>query len=310
MGAEGCCEKRVTFNPNEDYYPALMTDGRVMWLTRQGFPEKGYGKFLAMRPDGTKVDLFYKENANLLPVSKGRETPDGKFLFVNFANNQLNLMAVQYSRPLQTKEVLTNNLTGSISSVYPVTSEKYIISFREAGQPVYGLYEFDARNQVLGGKIFQDPVYDFVEPVLLHKKPHYRVLPSEVDDSRTTGLVMCMDSDKSGIPVHSNPGTGKTATVQILGIEGLLAEVPVEEDGSFYIAPMADTPMRFQTVDRNGEILRGPSDWMWVRPNERIACIGCHENRELAPDNYVPVAITKLPVQLAEEKSTKPIEAH
>jgi hypothetical protein len=77
-----------------------------------------------------------------------------------------------------------------------------------------------------------------------------------------------------------------------------MGEAEVAEDGSFYLEMKADEPVRFQTLSATGEILRGPSLWMWVRPNERRGCVGCHENQEIAPENVVPKAMEKDPVAM------------
>ena len=78
----------------------------------------------------------------------------------------------------------------------------------------------------------------------------------------------------------------------------MIGETEIAEDGSFYLELTADQPVRFQTVNESGEIVRGPSAWLWVRPNERRGCVGCHANRELAPENVVPKAIEKAPVAM------------
>ena len=91
---------------------------------------------------------------------------------------------------------------------------------------------------------------------------------------------------------------GQTSKVQIIGLDNMIGETEVAEDGSFYLEITADQPVRFQTVNENGEIVRGPSSWLWVRPNERRGCVGCHEDREMAPQNVVPKAIEKAPVAM------------
>jgi len=59
---------------------------------------------------------------------------------------------------------------------------------------------------------------------------------------------------------------------------------------------MADTPFRIRTLDESGNVVSGPCSWLWLRPNERRGCIGCHENPELAPENIVSLAVKKPPV--------------
>ena len=84
----------------------------------------------------------------------------------------------------------------------------------------------------------------------------------------------------------------------MFGLNEVWGDVPIEEDGSFYIEITADTPVRLRTISENGQVVRGPSSWIWVRPNERRGCVGCHEARGLTAENQVPLAINKPPVSL------------
>jgi hypothetical protein len=72
--------------------------------------------------------------------------------------------------------------------------------------------------------------------------------------------------------------------------------VQVEEDGSFYLKVMADTPFQIRTLDDKGNVLNSSCSWMWLRPNERRGCVGCHEDPEIVPDNRVVFAVRKAPV--------------
>jgi hypothetical protein len=50
---------------------------------------------------------------------------------------------------------------------------------------------------------------------------------------------------------------------------------------------------------------------MWLRPNERRGCVGCHEDPELVPANRVPLAVKKNPVGVpvhAEKIKEKAVE--
>jgi hypothetical protein len=72
--------------------------------------------------------------------------------------------------------------------------------------------------------------------------------------------------------------------------------IPVENDGSFYLKVMADTPFRIRMLDKNNNIVSQPCSWLWMRPNERRGCVGCHDDPELVPFNEVPLAVRKDPV--------------
>jgi hypothetical protein len=66
---------------------------------------------------------------------------------------------------------------------------------------------------------------------------------------------------------------------------------------------IADTPFKIQTLDKNGNILYGPSSWINLRPNERRACVGCHLGNEIVPENRQPLAVTKDPIQIPKVKT-------
>jgi TonB family protein len=52
------------------------------------------------------------------------------------------------------------------------------------------------------------------------------------------------------------------------------------------------------SIDEKGNVISGPCDWVWVRPNERRGCVGCHEDHEIVPDNRRPLSVIKDPVSV------------
>ena len=80
----------------------------------------------------------------------------------------------------------------------------------------------------------------------------------------------------------------------------ILGEVPPADDGSVYMKVPADRPLRLQLIDQDGFAIVSERAWFWVRPNERRVCIGCHENRELSPNNTTALATRQPPVDLTD----------
>jgi len=54
-------------------------------------------------------------------------------------------------------------------------------------------------------------------------------------------------------------------------------------------------PLRLETFDAEGNPIRAMRSWMWVMPNEKRGCIGCHEDRDLAPQNRHVLALRRPP---------------
>ena len=106
---------------------------------------------------------------------------------------------------------------------------------------------------------------------------------------------------------RTRPGCREAAARSIRIVEGLaprrarkpllaprriLAEVPIEADGSFQVKLPADTPIELQLLDDRGISLR-ECGWIWARGHQAQGCIGCHEDPERTPPNLVPLALQK-----------------
>jgi hypothetical protein len=75
--------------------------------------------------------------------------------------------------------------------------------------------------------------------------------------------------------------------------KSVLGVVPVEPDGSFFVRLPGDTPFYMELLDGQGKVLESMPRWIWVRRGTSRGCIGCHENKELAPENRVSDAVRR-----------------
>jgi hypothetical protein len=90
--------------------------------------------------------------------------------------------------------------------------------------------------------------------------------------------------------------------IRVTSLNEELGIVEVKADGSFYLKMDSDTPFRIETLNKHGETVRGPSNWIYLRPNERRGCVGCHADPELAPKNFQPLAVKEDPKVLSAKK--------
>jgi hypothetical protein len=112
-----------------------------------------------------------------------------------------------------------------------------------------------------------------------------------------TGLLLCQDINLLNHGAADNSSDHPRADrIEILGIDSTYGVVQVEKDGSFYLKVMSDIPFQIRTLDEKGNIINGPCSWLWLRPNERRGCVGCHQDPELVPENRVSLAVKKSPV--------------
>jgi hypothetical protein len=296
---------RITYHRGAAASPSVLRDGRVLFTSASsrgpGAGDPLPAQLFTVRFDGTGAELFYRGPEGFRPVGRAWETADGTIVFVETegAANGGSLAAVSKLRPLHTRELLSEGLEGSFHSAFPIDAERYAVSYRPAGSERYGLYQFDPVERQLEPMLDTDPVYHAVEPVVAVERPAPKTFESVVDTSKVSGELFCLNADLSTLPpVTEDAAAPRSVAVRVSSLDGIVGEVPLEADGSFYIELLADTPVRIETLDEDGSTVRGPSAWIWVRPGERRGCIGCHEDRELAPENRVPMAVRARPIVL------------
>lgn len=81
-------------------------------------------------------------------------------------------------------------------------------------------------------------------------------------------------------------------------VKKILGETPVYEDGSAAFTVPARTPVYFQAIDSNGQVVQTMRSWSTLQPNETFSCYGCHEDKISAPPHSgVPLAGAPKPLE-------------
>jgi hypothetical protein len=290
---EGTDLKRITYNPSTYMASHVLSDGRILTVGTQEFPATGDHKFMVMRPDGTKCELFYKGNDGASLDGRALETGDGRIVFIESEKGNLskgNLITVSYNRPLHSRVNLSSAIEGDFRAVFPQPSGKFLVSYRKNASEKFGLYEFDAENKSLGKPIYNSSDFDILEIAESFQHTRPRKLPSDVNNVIKTGLIVCQDANLEAETIHR-----KTAIIEIMGTDSSMGRIRPAADGSFYLRMIANKPFRFRAFDDSGEIIQ-QSDWIWLRPNERRGCVGCHEDQDIVPDNHIPLAVKISPI--------------
>lgn len=305
---DGSNIRQITYNPHAYFASTVLHDGRILTISKQLYPEQKDGMFMVLRPDGSKEELFYQGLNGSDLHSRGWETNNGKVIFIESNNNDRkggNIISIDYNRPLHSRVDLSSGIKGDFYAINSLKKGKLLVSYRSPDDDRYALYEFDIENKTLVQAIYKDKNYNVLEAVVVKKQDRPKNLPSEVDLGVKTGLLLCQDINFSDIQSVGNASsTSKAISIEVTGIDASLGIVDVEKDGSFYLKVLADTPFRITTIDENGHIVNGPGSWIYLRPNERRGCVGCHEDNEQVPMNRQPLSIRKdpitIPVQVKE----------
>jgi hypothetical protein len=68
----------------------------------------------------------------------------------------------------------------------------------------------------------------------------------------------------------------------------VLGTVPVDQDGSAFFRVPSGVPLFFQALDDRGVAVQTMRTLTYAMPGQTLACVGCHESRDLAPTGPMP----------------------
>ncbi|MCD6596512.1 MAG: hypothetical protein J7L04_02420, partial [Bacteroidales bacterium] len=219
---------QVTFNPHAYFASTVLKDGRILAISKQLYPDQKDGMFMVLRPDGTKQELFYQGLKGSVILSRGRET-NGKVYFIESDtkdNEGGNIISVKYNRPLHSKVNLSSGIKGDFYAISPNQEGSLLVSYRSSDDDNYALYEFDVENKTLGKTIYKDENYNILEAVVIKKQERPRKLPSELNMSVTTGLLLCQDINFSDFQsLEDTSSVSKAVRIEVLGLDTSLGKV-------------------------------------------------------------------------------------
>jgi len=338
---------RVLFSSWQHHGARYYPNGMVALLT-MNWAGTGLNLFYGNHQGATLKSMACEipdKTRRLLAGQSHAATGDRTVVFVesdgSVRDGSGNLARVSFKRPLQSHEVLSKG-KGRYRTPHAFPDGTLVVSYTSGGED-YGIYFFDFEKGRPGKKICDSSEWHDVDAIAISPRPEPMGRITIVVDSKQTGSLQCLnvyDSDRpesseikpgsvksvrlvEGVPISSSEREKLPPIGTGLGLSGpgstlvgatpfarmrILGEAPVESDGSFFVEVTADTPFFIQTLDENGMALQTMRGWMWVRRGSRRGCIGCHENKELAPENRVTQALIKAkPQSLAappEERRT------
>lgn len=99
-----------------------------------------------------------------------------------------------------------------------------------------------------------------------------------------------------GRPFTLEPTKSIYEHIGTVGVE--LGTVPIAKDGSFYVEVPADRPVAMQAIDGEGRAVINELSWIYTRPGEQRACVGCHAPVDTAPRKAGVQALKSRPMKL------------
>ncbi len=328
---DGTRVRRLTFNPYGASSPFQVSDGRLLFSRHLpgsaalgASSPAGAADWLTVHTDGTDLSVFAAAHETPAMRSMATETPDGWVVFVESkagaADRGGSLIAVKRTRSLHTKRIVAQDTDGPYHSPFALRDGSVLVSYRPRGAGSYGIYFLNPTTGRRVSEVYDDPRWHDLYAITLGPRPIPAGRSSVVDEDVDHGMLYCMDAylsdrEKGRAISHGqikrlqvfkaivgNSGEGNKESGEPVSPssqkpvdEVLLGDVPVRPDGSFALKVPPRTPLRFQTLGENGEVLQAMESYVWVMPRESRGCIGCHEDRELTPPNRHVEALRKEP---------------
>jgi len=313
---------QTSYNLGGDFSPTVLRDGRVLFSSNN----KGQVKLMTITWAGDNLNLFLPAQEGIVQ-SMACELPEQRavvFVESEAPNKGGQLAQLSLWRPLHSRSQLSKG-QGLYRTPACMGDGELLVSYT-SGQESYGVYLFDRDTGRAGELVYDDPDYDEVDamPVRARTEPIARIPMLEfasvldIEGFENAGQLHCMsiyDSDEEEVQ-RLEPGSVRWARfIQGIGVEQgqcpqqhpqeqtwpppcvttrVMGEAPVEPDGSFFVNIAGNVPFYIEILDKDKQVLHTMSSWMWVRSKSQRGCIGCHENKELAPQNRATDALLKM----------------
>lgn len=307
----------ITFGPGDFQVETVLKNGAILATARSPLlppdSQPADRQLYTLRPDGSDLATLRCDHQHAAVRSQAEELDDGSVVFVKTPLSRASLSGelawirrgALHNAPLTSSQSLT-------LSPKPLAAEKLIVA-REPGSAnpsakKLALYAFDAAQGRFGALIYEDPKLSSVAAVPVAAHEPARWYWSTLNPALQTGYFICIDAyEAEGFP--RGRIVAALSKVRVLTLdpethrESSLGEAPIEKDGSFYLAVPPDKPMRFEVLDAAGRVVRAQRSWIWSRSGEEHGCVGCHEDRALAPENRWPLALRRFdtPTRLGVE---------
>jgi len=333
---DGSSVRRITFAPGGASDPFPLSDGRLLFRMglnddKAAAPNPGPrpAALFTVNTDGTDIFPFAGfELESAGDVREPCETPSGLIFYGETRPGTGacdRLAAVARTGSLHSRSVIADQEGASFRTPSASADGKLLISYRPTNAKSYGIFMLDPKSGPQTTLVFDDPNWDDMDPVALASRREPAGRSSVVNYARQAGQLYCLnaylsdDDRKSRVPSGSirgirvwrfdNPAleaptdrssnsTSRTANRPLGESNTLLGEYQVDSDGSFFLEVPAQTPLRLETLDESGSVLRKMRTWMWVMPGEHRGCIGCHEDRELTATNRHVLALRRRPQEV------------
>lgn len=292
---DGSPATRITFGSGLETDPAVLPDGRVVFVAWQpNDDDAGAFALFTVHPDGSGVAAFHGAGGLATP-RRPRVGADGRVAFVaTGAEGARRAWSLDRRRPAAAATELANARGARV--VVPRDDGGYLV----AGGGRFGTMADPAATPAPFGAALPDG-HEVIGATTLAPSPRPQGHLSFVDPKTPWGQLLCLDA--------RFPRTAAAARVRVRRYDpaaprtagDVVVETALEEDGSFFVRVPPDAPLLVQVLDAAGTVVERSRTPIWVRPRETRGCVGCHEEPDVSPPNRRPRAVGRDAVAANEE---------
>ncbi|MBP1775427.1 MAG: hypothetical protein H6Q86_1433 [candidate division NC10 bacterium] len=281
---------RLTYVPGNQIPDAVLSDGRVLYEAPHPAAGSSTRDIFTVFTDGSGVETYRCDHGK--DRHSATELATGDIVF----QSGTRLARFTSARAGQIELTLPKGeFVGPAAEVAP---GEWLVSYRQAPDSAFGVYRVKPGQMAAPAPVVKANAF---QPVPVKLRPLPPSHPSALGN-RQGANVLCLNAYTTR---DARIPAGAIAKVRVWSqtdarAPGVLGETTVEPDGSFYLQVPSERPLRFELLDRGGNILQAEKGWFWMRKGEQRVCVGCHAGPERAPENAVPQVLlrTQIPVPM------------
>jgi len=306
--ADGGNIRMLSSNIEHDNNPWVLPDGRVVYM-RWEYVDRSqfyYHHLWTMNPDGTGQMVYFGNqrrgtsmldpkpipgtNKIVASFSPGHGVP-GHMGFVTVVDPTLGPDWNPAARKVSRARTLYRD-------PYPISETCFLVADNK------GIHVMDGHGHTQ--TLYARPKGEkltFHEPRPLRPRPRERIIHPRIDLRKPTGTLILTDiytgRNMAGVkrgdiakllileqlpkPVSFSGGMWPITAGGSFTLARIVGTVPVEADGSAYFEVPALRSFFFVALDKHNLSVKRMQSFLTLEPGESQGCVGCHEQRVLAP---------------------------
>jgi hypothetical protein len=290
VALDGGAPQQLTYGPGDHVATDVLRDGRILFEAPHAAGGGAVRELYTVYSDGSGVETYRCDHGR--DRHAGRQLSSGDIVFETGGR------AARFTSARAAEAAVTMPAGEIAGPVAETGGGEWLVSYRANAQAAFALYRWKPGQQV--PEKVAEAAGQAVLPVALEPRPAPKWHPSALGD-RDGANLLCLNVYTSRERIRA----GSVAAVRVWALdEGgnavAMGQAPVEPDGSFYVQPPGERPIRFELLDRAGKTAAAEKGWFWARRGEQRVCVGCHAGPERAPENAVPAVLLRTtdPVKL------------